>query len=190
MELFSIRIQRTFQLVSTVLSIAAHQNYIAIRLPERPVYREEEVSRRYRPARTGRAGIGHDGGGGHQSGTGQDIRQVCDPAARKLYSKLLPPFTGAGRQGDGSPSPRCRRYYRLDRTKYRRTPAHNLQAKRQECRSVGRFRLHPDYTAGVHFSFEQTVVRVFMSPNANRKECHWVMWFSIKTGDFSFWNLS
>ena len=61
---------------------------------------------------------------------------------------------------------------RLDRTKYRRALAHNLQAKWQECRSVGRFRLHPDYTAGVHFSFEQTVVRVFMSPNANRKECH------------------
>ncbi len=81
-------------------------------------------------------------------------------------------FTGAGRQGYGSPSPRCRRYYRLDRTKYRRALAHNLQAKWQECRSVGRFRLHPDYTAGVHFSFEQTVVRVFMSPNANRKECH------------------
>ena len=58
------------------------------------------------------------------------------------------------------------------RTKYRRALAHNLQAKWQECRSVGRFRLHPDYTAGVHFSFEQTVVRVFMSPNANRKECH------------------
>ena len=34
----------------------------------RPVYRKEEVSRRYRPARTGRAGIGHDGGGGRQVG--------------------------------------------------------------------------------------------------------------------------
>ena len=46
-----------------------------------------------------------DGGGGRQSGTRQDVRQVCDTAARKLHRQLLPPFTGAGRQGYGSPSP-------------------------------------------------------------------------------------
>ena len=123
-------------------------------------YRKEEVSRRYRPARTGRAGIGHDGGGGRQSGTGQDVRQVCDPAARKLHRQLLPPFTGAGRQGDGSPSPRCRRYYRLDRTKYRRALAHNLQAKWQECRSGSHLRLHTNHAAEVRFGFEQTIIRL------------------------------
>ena len=110
--------------------------------------------------------------GASRNRQGQTFRPLCPPPSRRLHRQLLPPFTGADRQGYGSPSPWCRRYYRLDRTKYRRALAHNLQAKWQECRSVGRFRLHPDYTAGVHFSFEQTVVRVFMSPNANRKECH------------------
>ena len=89
---------------------------------------------------------------------GQDVRQVCDTAARKLHRQLLPPFTGAGRQGYGSPSPRCRRYYRLDRTKYRRALARHLQAKWQEYQSLGSLRLHQIHAAGVCVGISWTVI--------------------------------
>ena len=79
--------------------------YLSVSYPLQRIRITSPYGYRNRPARTGRAGIGHDGGGGRQSGTGQDVRQVCDPAARKLHRQLLPPFTGADRQGYGSPSP-------------------------------------------------------------------------------------
>ena len=58
----------------------------------------------------------------------------------------------------GSPSPRCRRYYRLDRTKYRRALARHLQAKWQEYQSLGSLRLHQIHAAGVCVGISWTVI--------------------------------
>ena len=86
------------------LSATTDKDKFVLRLPERPVQREKEVPRWYRPARAGRRGAVHDGGCGREGRAGQGIRQVCHPAARQLHGQLLPPLEGTRRQRGGSPS--------------------------------------------------------------------------------------
>lgn len=131
------------------LSATTDKDKFVLRLPERPVQREKEVPRWYRPARAGRQGAVHDGGCGREGRAGQGIRQVCHPAARQLHGQLLPPLEGTRRQRGGSPSARRGRNYRLDGAQHRRTPAHHLQAQWKKYRPTVGTGLHQIHTEGM-----------------------------------------
>lgn len=68
--------------------------------------------------------------------------QVRDPAARQLHRQLLPPLEDTRRQRNVGTSARCGRRYRLYGAQHGRAPAHYLQTRRPERRSLAAVRLH------------------------------------------------
>ena len=85
----------------------------------------------------------HDGLDLHARGEAAlAMMKVCDLAAWRLYGQLLPPLEDTRRQRNVGTSARCGRRYRLYGAQHGRAPAHYLQTRRPERRSLAAVRLH------------------------------------------------